>query len=332
MDVSKLLGWIDFKDRTNEQNDVHDRVVGAMPAFSLGEGDIPPKGTKIVLTDFWGVGPVVKALGNVYTGIHQLTGSCVWAGFENAAQTLNFIEVCKLKQPEAIKFAFFLYNYGRSRLMANMRGRGEGSLGSTMAKSADGDGYVDARDLELNLPKEQYGSDGIHYTEQIEYEWSDGSHASQLLREKAKKNRIISAPISSAGAIRKSIINGYPCTRAGGVYVNPGTASVREGALIGRYNGRGGHQTSYLGYWHHPILGELFLDMNQWGRKVYGADPGGAAGGSVWVGIDEVERFASSQYTELYSLTSNESGFVEQPIFDWLQSSFVKGGLASWLD
>ena len=329
LDVTKLLGWIDPKDRTNAQNDIHAAIVKSMPYFSLGAGETPPKGTKIVLTDTWKLPAIEKSLGHLWSGIRQLTGSCVWAGFENAAQTLNFIEVCKLKQPEAIKFAFYLYNYVRSRLMANMRGKGEGSLGSTMARSASDDGYVDARDPELNLPAENYGKN-ISYTEAIEYEWSDGTRAPALLREKAKKNRIVSAELHSSAEIRKSIMNGYSVTRAGGVYVNPGSAGVREGALVGRYNGRGGHQTSYLGYWHHPILGELFLDMNQWG-DVYGVDPGGAAKGGCWISIDEVEGFTKSQYTEVYALTSNESGFVEQNVFDWIKDSFQHGGLASWM-
>lgn len=314
-------GWIDFPERTNEQNDTHSLIVSRMPAFSL-VGSKPEVGTKILLTDFWKHPEVVTALGYEYPGTHQITGSCVWAGGQNVGQTLNFIEVCKLNQAERLILMFCLYNYGRSRLAGGMRGKGEGSFGSTFAKSLAEDGVCDARIAALNLPQPN-NADALVWGSAVERDWSDGTRAPQAVRDEAKPRKIISAPLSSGEQVRDSIMNGYGVTRAFGKFVNPGTASVKNGALIGHYNGRGGHQESWLGYWNHPQNGELIWEQNQWGRKVYGVDPGGGPEGGCWIPIDEVDRECKSQYAEIYAMSSYD-GYPAQPeVYDWSKQSFL---------
>lgn len=312
-------GWIDFADRTDEQNAVHDRIVAKMPSFTAF-GDTPPVGTKILLTDTWKDARVVKALGKTFGGWHQYTGSCVGVGGGNAAQTVNFLDAILRKEPERITLLLWLYNYGQSRLRGGMRGRGEGSFGSTFAESLAQDGATEWSVDGVALPVVS-GTGQFEVGQSVEMQWSDGAFAPQAVKQAAKPHKLISAPLSSGVAVRDAIVNGYPVTRAFSTFVNPNTATVRNGALIGSYNGRGGHQESWLGYWNHPQEGELIYEMNQWGANAYGVDPGGGAAGGCWIRIADVDRQCRGG-GEIYAL-SQYDGYPAQPeVFDWSKQSF----------
>lgn len=313
------LGWVDFENRTDEQNATHNAIVAKMPAFTVF-GDIPPVGTKVLLTDTWKSDKVVAAFGRPFTGWHQDTGSCVGVGGGNGAQTCNFVDAIIEKEPEKIVLIAWPYNYGRSRQLGGMRGRGQGSFGSTFAKSLGDDGAIDWS-AASELPK--YTVPAMYKIgSAAEMEWSDGTRASQQLRTDAKPHTVTFAPLTSGAQVRDSIVNGYAVTRAFNTFVNPNTAKVRNGALIGSYNGRGGHQESWLGYWNHPQEGELIWEQNQWGQNAYGTDPGGGPLGGCWIRIEEVDRQCRSQYAEIYSL-SNYEGYPARPeVFDWATQSF----------
>jgi hypothetical protein len=314
------LGWVDFHDRTDEQNAVHSAIVGRMPSFTLF-GDTPPVGTKILLTNTWTDKRVVDSLGFAFPGWHQYTGSCVGVGGGNAAQTVNFLDAILRVESEKIVLLLWLYNYGRSRELGGMRGRGEGSFGSTFAQSLAEDGATEWDVEGVQLPSTKINGQ-IEVGASVEMQWSDGTFAPAPVRDEAKQHKIISAPLSSGLAVRDAIINGYPVTRAFNSFVNPNSATVRNGALIGTYNGRGGHQESWLGYWNHPQEGELIYEMNQWGANVYGVDPGGGAPGGCWIRIADVDKMCRSQYAEIYAL-SQYDGYPEQPkVFDWATQSF----------
>lgn len=107
-------------------------------------------------------------------------------------------------------------------------------------------------------------------------------------------------------------------------FVNPGTARVVSGALVGSYNGRGGHQQSWLGYWNHPELGELIWEQNQWGANAYGADPGGGPAGGCWVRLSDVDQFCRDQYAEVYCLSQYE-GYPDrrEEVLDWTNNPFL---------
>lgn len=315
------LGWIEPEKRTNEQNDAHEAVMAAMPRFSappnpFGSGT-PPKGTKVLLTDLWKHPKVVKALGYEFPGIHQITGSCVGAGGGNTIFTTNCWEVVKNSEREKIVLPFWLYPYGISRQLGGMRGRGEGSFGSTFAKACTDYGVPD-NDLEtLTLPKPQ-NSDQLVWGKSAEFEWSDGTRADQAVRAESKSRLIrTTTPVSSGEGVRDMILNGYSLTRACTTFCNIGTARVRNGALLGTQNGRGGHQESWLGYWHHPDLGELIWEMNQWGKGAYGTDPGGGPAGGCWIRLEEVHRICQSRDAEVFAF-SQYDGYPSQPqAVDW---------------
>jgi hypothetical protein len=314
------LGWVSFHDRTDEQNQLHSAIVGKMPAFTLF-GETPPVGTKILLTDTWKDKQVVETLGFAFPGWRQYTGSCVGVGGGNAAQTVNFLDAILRKEPEKIVLLLWLYNYGRSRQRGGMNGRGEGSFGSTFAESMAQDGLTEWAVDGVALPDHKINGQ-IEVGQSVELQWSDGNFAPKPVRDEANQHKLISAPITSGVAVRDAIVNGYPVTRASMVFVNPGTAKVRNGALIGTYNGRGGHQESWLGYWHHPQEGELIYEMNQWGANAYGVDPGGGAPGGCWIRIEEIDKQTRTQYAETYAL-SQYDGYPAQPaVFDWATQSF----------
>ena len=314
-------GWIDFADRTDEQLVIHNAIVGRMPSFGIA-GEKPPVGFKILLTDLWKHQKTKEALGFAFTGWKQYSGSCVGVGGGNAAQTTLLADKLIRTEPEKPVLIFWPYNYGRSRLLGGMRGRGEGSFGSTFAKSLSEDGATEWEVEGATLPEVKRPNNAqFEIGQSAEMAWSDGAVAPQPVRDEAKQHKFISAPLSSGDQVRDAIVNGYAATRASMSFVNPNTASVRNGALIGTYNGRGGHQESWLGYWNHPQEGELIYEMNQWGANIYGIDPGGGAPGGCWIRMDAVDSFCKGQYAEVYAI-SNYDGYPARPeVFDWATQS-----------
>lgn len=316
MDIQ--TGWIPQSERTPEQQKLHNELLERMPAFGL-YGEKPPVGFRILLTDLWKHPRTVEALGREFLGWFQYSGSCVGVGGGNGQQTTLLSDLLIRKEPEKPVLVFWPYNYGRSRQLGGMRGRGEGSFGSTYAKSAAEDGTPDW-DGE-GLPAVSVANGMLVIGRQAELTWSDGTHAPQSVREEGKSHKYITAPLSSADQVRDAIVNGYGVTRAGMVFTNPGSASVQGDALIGRYNGRGGHQESWLGYWNHPTHGELFYEMNQWGANAYGKCPSGAAPGGCWIRYADVDAFCKSRNAEVYAL-SNYDGYPGRPeVFDWATQS-----------
>lgn len=325
MDFS--LGWVHPNDRTPEQQDAHLAALAKMPKFAMPSfGGTPPKGTKILLTNFWGHERVVAAYGRKYTGCRQVTGFCVGAGGQNVLATTSIVDVLQRKDPVKLALPLGLFNYGMSRKRAGFRGEGEGSFGSTFADSCKEDGSPDlltATEQNLSLPVPDY-SKGFCWGRNTELHWSDASNIPSNVTAAARKRLIKTvSPVGNAIGVRDAILQGYGLTRASMKFVNPGTAHVKDGALVGTYTGRGGHQESWLGYWHHETLGELVYEMNQWGlEEVYGVDPGGGAPGGTWISLDSVEDMCNDSDAEVYAF-SQYDGFPAQPeIYDWALQSF----------
>lgn len=312
------LGYVPVDQRTSEQQRLHNAIVERMPSFGLF-GEKPAIGFRILLTDLWAHEKTVESLGKPFSGWFQFTGSCVGVGGGNAQQSTLLADKLIRKEPEKPVLVLWPYNYGRSRQLGGMNGRGEGSFGDTFAKSASEDGTPDWDGDGLPTVVESNGMFAIG--KQNELTWSDGNFAPQSVREEGKQHKFASAPLSSADQVRDAIVNGYAVTRAGVVFCNPGSASVRGDVLIGQYNGRGGHQESWLGYWNHPQHGELFYEMNQWGANAYGKCPSGAAPGGCWMSRSAVDSFCKAQYAEVYAI-SNYEGYPARPeVFDWATQS-----------
>lgn len=324
-DYQNKLGWISEEHMDDAQKSFHHQALAAMPAFSVVPKGTPERGTKIMLTDLWKHPRTITALGKPFLGFGQDSGSCVGVGGGNGAQTKNLVNSILLDEPEKIVLFAWYYNYGLSRLRGGMRGRGEGSFGSAFAKSLELDGSIDARHsgLDTLLPDGDDSRGMIYIGKDRELQWSDGAFPSAEIKQAAKPQPFKTSPLRSFEQVRDSIIAGRPVTRAGMPLVNPGTATVRNGVLLGKHNGRGAHQESWLNYWNHPELGELVWEQNQWGPNAYGADPAGGPRGGCWITAEDCDRFCKSQYAEVYSLDSYD-GYEDltQKVFDWSKQSF----------
>ncbi len=310
------LGWIPPPDRNEAQADAHADAVRRMPAFAIiGDTmEAPPAGTKVLLTDTWKNPAVVAKLGYPFTGVHQLTGSCVGAGGGNALFTLQAIEILRNGDSEAFIVPFWLLPYGRSRYYMGERSKGEGSLGSLFARACKEDGVVDAT---LSGLPSFTRDDGFVWGEQTEYAWSDGSRIENRWLEESRKHLVrTNSQLHSGAEVRDAIINGYPCTRASLDFVNRGTAKVKSGASVGSHSRIGGHQETWLGYWNHPELGELIWEQNQHGTGAYAADPAGGPLGGCWVPMANVEALCRDRMAEVFAF-SQFDGYPAQNFTDF---------------
>lgn len=312
--MSNVLGWVPFDERTAEQNRTHDAIVKAMPDFVVNYAagkSLADAPKKVMLTDTWKHPRLVDALGFAFPGVLQITGSCVGAGGGNVLMTLSALEVIRLGDREKITMPFWLYPYGKSRQRAGMRGRGEGSFGSTFADACKLDGSPDAH-LE-GMPKYQRTEEYVTWGRDLELAWSDGAAAPQEVSQEGKKHLVQTvAPLRSKEAVRESILNFYPATKAYDYYV--GKARVvgsKDPVAVGKFDGRGGHQTSILGFWDHDELGWLFLYMNQWPRSGYPVDPGGCPRGGCWISGDDMDKVCRNG--EVYGF-SQYQGYPSQEV------------------
>lgn len=321
--MNPLLGWIPPTQRTNEQHDAHAQALARHVAFGL-PFSAPPKGTKLLLTDSWKAPEVVADIGFEFNGFHQLTGSCVGASAGNACFTLSAIQR-RLSQGATVAFVpFWPFAYGRTRSNEGDRGQGEGAMDSVMGQTLHSEGVLPATDA--SLPQFQKGSDGLLLTESLEMKWSDGAASVVTAQENTAKQFPVGsvASLSTPDDIAAAIVNGYPVLDGCELYAGHG--SIRGNGdtayVTGRYDGRGGHSTCFLGYWNHPNDGELYLYSNQWPTQTYPQDPAGGGRCCVWLPRSEVEKLFS-QYGgdngETMAL-SHLTYFPAQPkVIDWAE-------------
>lgn len=305
------LGWIPFHARTGEMDDAHNAALAKMRPFAAIEGTAPDPGPYVNLMETWKHPSVVAALGFEFPGIHQLTGSCVGAGGGNAIFTLAAIEVLLKNDPEQIILPFWLHPYGISRKLIGERTEGEGSLGSAFAEAAKLGCYSQT---EPGLPPFEQ-NDGLVWGERTEMKWSNGVAIPQEWVSLALKHPVKSTtPVKSAADGRNKIRNLYPLTFASPWYMNPGSEKLqgsKEPCMVGSLSGNGGHQTTILAVWDHSELGLLFLNVNQWGLKVYKTDPKTGLGCATWMTERDFEKVARSGDGEIYDF-SQYDGYPAQ--------------------
>jgi hypothetical protein len=297
------FGWIPPESRTEVQHAANHAALADMPRFAIdGSTRYPTAGEpeKVELYKIWDHPSVVEKLGFPWIGTKQFSGSCVWAGAQNVMCTLHFIDVLQKGDAEELYVPFGLLAYGRSRFYMGDRNPGEGSLGSTYAKAARDDGFLNAK--QDGLPPFK-SADGIEWGSRSEMSWSDGDaqQVINLLPESRKRLVKTTARCRSADDVREAIVNGYPVTCAS-MYAHRPRVESDPAVLLGRRSGSWAHQMSILAWWVHPKLGELFWLQNQWGLNAHGRDPAGGPPGGVWIMKSDVdwicrdEVFAFSQY------------------------------------
>jgi len=313
------LGWIEPQNRTKE---MHDAVALAQSKFckmALARPSLS-KGTKLLLTDSWNAPEVLADLnGAIFTGFHQLTGSCVGVSDGDAVFTLGCIQRKLANTPTKAFIPWWPTSYGRSRAKAGIRGQGEGSIDSVMGQVMIEEGVDDV------LAAQYDTTDGYVIPSRTEMAWSDGNSSLVTARVPHTKQFPMGgmAAVYDVDSIYAGIVNGYPCLNGCNNYM--GSASVRQTSTgrvaIGTYNGRGGHSTTFLGIWEHPDLGTLFLYHNQWPGSTYPDDDSGKPRCSCWATEAEVSKlFRTGGGDGETMLFSHLSYLPAQPrVLDWSQ-------------
>lgn len=307
------LGFITPKERTQEQHDTHHAIVSKLPKFNIAGYKDPGK-VNVRLFDFWKRPEVVQDVGFVFPRFHQLTGSCVGAGGGQACFSLIAVQRC-LSQGATVAFLpFWPLNYGKSRQNAGMRGQGEGSMGSTFAESITRDGVIEAKTS--GLPQFQ-DNDGLVLTSKLEMEWSDGGAIPSQYLDIARKHPVgTTVPIHDVADLRAGLINGYPAGFACDNYI--GHASVQSGALLGRWDSRGGHQQSVHAVWDHDQLGPIYWAQNNWPAASYPKDPAGGPTCGCWVLEKDVQSAIKNLDAEVF-LYSHLNYLPAQPkVLHWM--------------
>jgi hypothetical protein len=315
-----IEGWTNPLNGSTDEKQAHAAALATfVPLPSYGNEPNVERPKKVVLNAVWNHGDVVKALGFKFPRVHQITGSCVWAGAMNAVFTRAAWDAIMLKEPERIGIPFGLNNYGRSRKRAGMVFPGSGSFGSTMAASLAEDGVTYADSLP-GLPQPT-NDDGIVYGGSVELKWSITVPIPAELDSLAKQHPITGvAKITSAQQLIDAIqVAKCPITWACSKYINNGTVSGSgtDTVILGKLDSRGGHQTSLLGFWDHPRFGPLVKNQNSWPSSVYPTDPDTETGTpcAVWQSVDDLAKYLDSGDAECYAL-GGYLGFEAQT-FSW---------------
>lgn len=276
----------------------------------------PPKGTKVLLTDFWKDPLVVADLGQPFAGFGQYTGSCVGVSEGNAVVTATCVQRVIGENPTKASLIWWPFPYGRTRYNEGDRGQGEGAVDSVMGDTLVKEGFFPAD--APGLPKfTRTGADGWWLSKTIEYQWSDGGRIDQKWRDLAKPQAgLTKTVLNTVEDIFASVINGYPVLDGCNYYCGHGSiqGSGNDACVVGTYDGQGGHSTCFLGYWNHPTLGPMALYSNQWDTSTYPKDPAGGGRCCVWMTVKTIATLfrAGGDRGETMSL-SNVPGQPAQP-------------------
>lgn len=297
------FGWLPPENRSQTQEASDAAARSMMPRFAIGgTSRLADNPKQALLYESWKHPLVVAANGRPFTGIKQVTGSCVGAGGGTAWMTLACQDAVRRGDPETPLIPFWLLPYGRSRFYLGDRSPGEGSTGSTFAKAAREDGTLPANTPGLPQPQESDGM--LTWGSSVEMSWSDGDaqQTMNLLSTSRKHLVKTTAQCRDANDVREAIVNGFPCTAASMYAHDGGTVKGTPAVLVGRRRGSWSHQMSITAWMEHPTEGELFYLMNQWGASSHGRDPFGAPAGGVWITASDVtwicrdEVYAFSQF------------------------------------
>jgi len=318
------LGWIAPIDRTAAQQRAH---FEARSSDAFVRHTLQPKqlasGQAVRLFDLWKHPDVVADVGFEYTRWHQNTGSCVKAGAFNAAICTIAAQRVAGENPTKAFMPFLWHNYAMSRHYYGEDGQGEGSMGSTMARSLKEDGVrdypVDRSDI---LPDYKYSiQDGFEITDREEMQWSSyrSPGVSKVLEVSKAHLFGVSTECKSVEDILALVQNGYGITFACNNYI--GSARVRgSGAnarVVGKWDTRGGHQQSILAVENNPDLGMLYWAQNNWFADQYPADPGGGPVCGCWVTESDVA--AAMRYdAEVYAIGSLDWFPAQPKLMHWL--------------
>lgn len=319
-DPSQLLGFVKHEDRTPEEWRAHEDALAQCVQFAYAPKQME-KGQKIALYEFWKHPDVVADVGFAIERIHQITGSCVWAGGTNALMTTIAAQRVADDNPTQAFLPFTLHDYTMSRhMIAEMSGKrswdqaGEGSMGSTFGKALTLYGTCAWKPGELGMPA-YTRTDGISVTKADELLYSSYLKAPIKPIIEASKEHLLGAAgeCKSVENILSMVQNGngvsFACDRFIGHAKLQGSGS--DACVMGYWDTDGGHQQSILGVWNHTNFGMLYWAQNNWPRQVYPIDPAGGPICGCWV--TEKNVIAALRYhAEVFGL-SHVNWFPARP-------------------
>lgn len=321
------LGFLTPSQRNATQQAAADAAAAAMPRFSMAPVGELPLGTKIMLTDFWKAPEAVADMGQEFTGFGQFTGSCVGVSEGNAVTTLLCVQRMIADAPKKASIVWWPFPYGRTRANEGDRGQGEGAVDSVMGETLVKEGFFDI--TQPGLPAFKIDSDGYWLTggTKMEYTWSDGNNIAQKWRDLAKPQAgMVKSIVSDTMGIRTSVANGYPVLDGCDNFVGNGriTGTGNEARVTGRYDGRGGHSTCFLGVWRLMDGSYWYGYSNQWQTQTYPKDPAGLGRCCVWIPESEVDKLfrTGGDKGETMSLSHAPGQPVQiDKILDWLNAA-----------
>ena len=299
------LGWIAPKDRTGFQIAVDETIQSRMPLFGIrGFSDAP---TQSLLYKF------IKD----HKPFYQETGSCVGCGLGMALWCLESVEVNYQGQLEDPICPFWLLPYGKSREIAGMFGRGEGSFGSAAIEAIQRYGTLQSNFS--GVPKYEVKDGALVWGEQAEMNWSDGTAIKQSFLDIGKKYIVkTAARITSVEEAKAALINGYPLTCASnwGGEMNPKVQGKdpKTSILLNRRVTTWGHQMCCLGWMMHPEFKDVFYIQNSWGNSFQGSPKNfDETDGGFWISAKDMQWIIKDG--EVFAI-SNFAGFPARKL-DW---------------
>ncbi len=322
MATNPPLGFIVPAVRTQDQHDQHALAVAKMVLHHGLPCPTLAKGAKVVLTDSWNHPDVISDVGRRFIRELQLSGSCVKVGGTNALRCTIGTQRLVADAPIKAFEPFTWHNYAMSRHAYGDDGQGEGSLGSTFAKSLEVDGVRDwPQDSGDTLPDYVFEGDHIRIARSQELEWSSYYNPKlQAVLAQARPHVLGKAGVCRAAQdVKAMILNGYGVAWACNNYIGNGT--IRGGGsdayVSGYWDNSGGHQQWVFGYWEHPTDGPLYAVGNNWGDNTYPKDPAGLPLCCVWVSESRLESALRNLDAEVFGYSSL-NWFPAQPrTLDW---------------
>ena len=295
-------GWIPPDARTPQQAGIDAAIRAALPRFTI-RGRFTAKERRYPL---WQA--AVTLFGRHLKYNWQQTGSCVGAGGGNMAKTAQCVEIVLKREPKEYRELWWPYTYGRSRFLAGIGGRGEGSIGSAWAKAAttaaggffeiDPTGFPDLPDY-----KEQDG--WLVQPAKVELEWSDGGAISdQWVRLGSTRLFHTAAQMRSAEDCAEALMNGYPITQASMFgFSNPRVKGSQFPIRVAEWNGQWSHQTYIDEVWDHPELNGLYFRWgNNWGPTAHGKPTGDEPPGGVYISARTLDQICRTG--EVYAFSA----------------------------
>lgn len=299
------MGWIQPADRTKAVMEACEAIIASMQSFFISGATESSAGKRMVLWDF-----SRKFLGDHIPTLAQKTGSCVGNGAWNAAMYASCVEIAK-GDHEKVETIFLPYHYGRGRMHAGIRGRGEGSTGSGQAEAIVKDGVLsqDSPD-NSDLPKPSGGPNALTWGGSVEMSWSDGAKISDSHVQRGRKHLFKSAaPVTTYEAVRDAIVNGYPVTVASmqGFQMRP---VVDGGKAWGKPAGQWAHQMCFVGVDDEGNRPGCYC-LNSWGADAHGKPAGDEPPGGFWVDAEIVNKMVRQNDSFAFS---QFDGFPEQKL------------------